>query len=63
MADLFTSLVAISPNQSKVSGNAATRIPGTSPQMKDGIWTERAVAAAGTPTYAVEASLNAVVTL
>ena len=44
MADLFTSLVAISPNQSKVSGNAATRIPGTSPQMKDGIWNERACA-------------------
>lgn len=44
MADLFTSFVAISPNQSKVGGKQAERTPGTSPAMKDGIWNERACA-------------------
>jgi len=47
MADLFTSLVAVSPNQSKTSGNAIVRVPGLSPQVKDGIWNERACAPAG----------------
>ena len=61
MADLFTSLVAISPNQSKVGGKQAERTPGTSPQMKDGIWNERASTVGGYPKYTLGSSLNAAV--
>jgi len=47
MADLFTSLVAITPGVVKVTGKQAERAPGISPSMKDGIWGERACAPTG----------------
>jgi hypothetical protein len=44
MADMFVSLVAITPHQPKVSGKQAERAPGVTPSVKDGIWNERALA-------------------
>lgn len=59
MADLFTSLVAIAPGVAKVSGRQAERAPGVSPSVKDGIWSERTLAAGGLPSYGTSAGLSA----
>lgn len=50
MADLFTSLVAIASHQPKVTGKQSERAPGVTPQVKDGIWNERASAPAQGPS-------------
>ena len=64
MADMFTSLVAITTHQPKVSGKDSERAPGISAAMKKGIWNERASAPTGVNhPYPIQASVNAVVIL
>jgi hypothetical protein len=59
MADVFTSLIALTPQVGKVMGKGSDRIPGVDPKVKDGIWGERALAPGGSPQYVVASSLNA----
>ena len=62
MPDMFVSLVAGIANQSKTSGGERLeRAPGLTPQVKDGIWNERAAAYAGPVAVVKPATLDAVI--
>lgn len=50
MSDLFTTLASIQfPLSRGAQGESSDRVPGVSPQVKDGIWAERAVSEADVP--------------
>lgn len=61
MSDLFVSLVAISTAPVRLEGQEAGRAPGVTPNMKDGIWAERALAPTGAPTRYLGSAFNAIV--